>query len=98
MEAPTTLDPNQRLAPEAFAERAQAVKPGSMGRALPGFTVTLVDPATGEPGEERRRHHSEHRPAAPLGPPAVYGQDRLFVYVRLAPGAARRISRCLIKS
>jgi acetyl-CoA synthetase len=31
---------------------SQTVKPGSMGRALPGFTVALVDPATGEPGEE----------------------------------------------
>ncbi|MET0237271.1 MAG: AMP-binding protein [Kibdelosporangium sp.] len=31
---------------------SQAVKPGSMGRALPGFTVALVDPVTGEPGDE----------------------------------------------
>jgi acetyl-CoA synthetase len=30
----------------------QPVKPGSMGRALPGFTVVLVDPVTGEPGQE----------------------------------------------
>jgi acetyl-CoA synthetase len=30
----------------------QPVKPGSMGRAIPGFTVALVDPVTGEPGEE----------------------------------------------
>ncbi|MFC0106527.1 AMP-binding protein [Kibdelosporangium aridum] len=30
----------------------QSVKPGSMGRALPGFTVALIDPVTGEPGEE----------------------------------------------
>jgi acetyl-CoA synthetase len=30
----------------------QEVKPGSMGRAVPGFTVALVDPATGEPGSE----------------------------------------------
>ncbi|TCO46467.1 AMP-binding protein [Actinocrispum wychmicini] len=30
----------------------QPVKPGSMGRALPGFTVALVDPVTGEPGDE----------------------------------------------
>jgi acetyl-CoA synthetase len=28
------------------------VKPGSMGRPLPGYVVTLVDPATGEPGED----------------------------------------------
>jgi acetyl-CoA synthetase len=31
---------------------SQTVKPGSMGRALPGFTVALVDPVTGEPAEE----------------------------------------------
>jgi acetyl-CoA synthetase len=31
---------------------SQTVKPGSMGRALPGFTVALIDPVTGEPGEE----------------------------------------------
>ncbi|OLR94525.1 AMP-binding protein [Actinokineospora bangkokensis] len=30
----------------------QPVKPGSMGRPLPGFTIALVDPATGEPGDE----------------------------------------------
>jgi acetyl-CoA synthetase len=30
----------------------QLVKPGSMGRALPGFTIALVDPATGEPSDE----------------------------------------------
>ncbi|WP_026452933.1 AMP-binding protein [Saccharomonospora iraqiensis] len=30
----------------------QKVKPGSMGRPLPGFTVALVDPATGTPGDE----------------------------------------------
>ncbi|GLW94098.1 AMP-binding protein [Actinokineospora globicatena] len=30
----------------------QPVKPGSMGRPLPGFTIDLVDPATGEPGDE----------------------------------------------
>ncbi len=30
----------------------QPVKPGSMGRELPGFTVALVDPATGEVGDE----------------------------------------------
>ncbi len=30
----------------------QQVKPGSMGRPLPGFTVALLDPATGEPGDE----------------------------------------------
>jgi acetyl-CoA synthetase len=28
----------------------QAIKPGSMGRPMPGYTVTLVDPATGEAG------------------------------------------------
>lgn len=30
----------------------QYVKSGSMGRALPGFTIALVDAATGEPGDE----------------------------------------------
>ncbi|MFC9971649.1 AMP-binding protein [Spirillospora sp. NPDC127200] len=30
----------------------QPVKPGSMGRPVPGYEVVLVDPLTGEPGEE----------------------------------------------
>ncbi|MGQ0837769.1 AMP-binding protein [Actinokineospora sp.] len=30
----------------------QPVKPGSMGRALPGFTIALVDPASGEVRDE----------------------------------------------
>ncbi|HEX4700834.1 MAG TPA: AMP-binding protein [Pseudonocardiaceae bacterium] len=30
----------------------QPVKPGSMGRPMPGYTVVLVDPATGEVGTE----------------------------------------------
>lgn len=30
----------------------QAVKPGSMGRAVPGFNVVLLDPVSGEPGSE----------------------------------------------
>ncbi|PPK61220.1 AMP-binding protein [Actinokineospora auranticolor] len=30
----------------------QPVRPGSMGRPLPGFTVVLVDPVTGEPADE----------------------------------------------
>jgi len=30
----------------------QAIKPGSMGRPLPGYRVTLIDPASGEPGDE----------------------------------------------
>ncbi|MFB9306990.1 AMP-binding protein [Kibdelosporangium philippinense] len=30
----------------------QPVKPGSMGRALPGFTVALIDPVSGSPGGE----------------------------------------------
>jgi len=30
----------------------QRVKPGSMGRPLPGYEIVLVDPATGEPGED----------------------------------------------
>lgn len=30
----------------------QPIKPGSMGRPLPGYRVTLVDPATGRPAEE----------------------------------------------
>jgi acetyl-CoA synthetase len=30
----------------------QPLKPGSMGRPLPGYPVTLVDPVTGEPGRK----------------------------------------------
>src|SRR3954452_17333863 len=30
----------------------QPLKPGSMGRPLPGYEIALVDPATGEPGDE----------------------------------------------
>jgi acetyl-CoA synthetase len=30
----------------------QTVKPGSMGRALPGFTIALIDPVTGESADE----------------------------------------------
>ncbi|MCW3813910.1 AMP-binding protein [Micromonospora sp. DR5-3] len=30
----------------------QPVRPGSMGRPLPGYVVTLVDPVTGEPGDD----------------------------------------------
>ncbi|UED87447.1 AMP-binding protein [Streptomyces profundus] len=30
----------------------QLVKPGSMGRPAPGYRVALIDPATGEPGDE----------------------------------------------
>src|SRR5207248_6756016 len=30
----------------------QPVKPGSMGRALPGFEVVLVDPVSGQPADE----------------------------------------------
>jgi acetyl-CoA synthetase len=30
----------------------QPMKPGSMGRALPGYPVTLIDPVTGEQGSE----------------------------------------------
>jgi acetyl-CoA synthetase len=30
----------------------QRVKPGSMGRPVPGFPIVLIDPVTGEPAEE----------------------------------------------
>ena len=30
----------------------QPLRPGSMGRPLPGYTVALVDPLTGDPGQE----------------------------------------------
>ena len=30
----------------------QPLKPGSMGRPLPGYTIALIDPATGEEGDE----------------------------------------------
>ncbi len=32
----------------------QPVKPGSMGRPLPGYTIALVDPVTGEPARRGR--------------------------------------------
>lgn len=32
----------------------QPVKPGSMGRPVPGYQVVLVDPLTGEPADEGR--------------------------------------------
>ncbi|MEU3275004.1 AMP-binding protein [Saccharomonospora sp. NPDC006951] len=42
----------------------QPVKPGSMGRAVPGFTVALVDPASGErAGEGEICLDLAHRPA-----------------------------------
>jgi len=49
------------------------LKPGSMGRPLPGYTVALIDPATGEPGDEGEicldlRHR-------PLGLMAGYRDD-----------------------
>ena len=30
----------------------QTVKPGSMGRPVPGYTIALLDPITGDPGDE----------------------------------------------
>ncbi len=30
----------------------QPIKPGSMGRPMPGYTVALIDPVTGEPADE----------------------------------------------
>jgi acetyl-CoA synthetase len=30
----------------------QPIKPGSMGRPMPGYTVELIDPVTGEPAQE----------------------------------------------
>ncbi len=39
----------------------QAVKPGSMGRPIPGYPIVLVDPATGRAG---RRGRDLHRPVA----------------------------------
>src|SRR5689334_19057818 len=30
----------------------QPIKPGSMGRPMPGYTVTLIDPVTGNPADE----------------------------------------------
>src|SRR5205823_9833936 len=30
----------------------QPVKPGSMGRQVPGYTVALIDPVTDQPGDE----------------------------------------------
>ncbi|MGC1215792.1 MAG: AMP-binding protein [Micromonospora sp.] len=43
----------------------QPVKPGSMGRPLPGYVVTLVDPMTGEQGDDGEVCLDlAHRPAA----------------------------------
>ena len=46
MEAPTTLDPNQRLAPEAFAERAQAIE-SEVGRVIVGQRDLVRQTLTG---------------------------------------------------
>ena len=46
MEAPTTLDPNQRLAPEAFAERAQAIE-REVGRVIVGQRELVRQTLTG---------------------------------------------------
>jgi MoxR-like ATPase len=46
MEAPTTLDPTQRLAPEAFAERAQAIE-REVGRVIVGQRELVRQTLTG---------------------------------------------------
>jgi MoxR-like ATPase len=46
MEAPTTLDPNQRLAPEAFAERAGAIE-REVGRVIVGQQDLVRQTLTG---------------------------------------------------
>ncbi len=46
MEAPTTLDPNQRLAPEAFAERAGAIE-REVGRVIVGQRDLVRQTLTG---------------------------------------------------
>jgi MoxR-like ATPase len=46
MEAPTTLDPTQRLAPEAFAERAQAIE-REVGRVIVGQRDLVRQTLTG---------------------------------------------------
>ena len=43
---------------------AQPVKPGSMGRPLPGYVIELIDPASGDPRRDRR---DLHRPLAAAG-------------------------------
>jgi acetyl-CoA synthetase len=49
----------------------QRVKLGSMGRALPGYAVSLLDPMTGEEGDDGEIVLSADRP--PLGLMAGYG-------------------------
>jgi len=40
----------------------QLVKSGSMGRPTPGYTVTLIDPASGVPGNEVRSASTQRAP------------------------------------
>ena len=51
----------------------QPIKPGSMGRPLPGYRVTLVDPASGEPADEGEI--SVSLAAAPVGVMTGYAGD-----------------------
>ncbi|MFE9689434.1 AMP-binding protein [Micromonospora sp. NPDC005806] len=52
------------------------VKPGSMGRPLPGYVVSLVDPVTGEPGDDGEVCLDlAHRPAALMV--GYHGDDEL---------------------
>ena len=52
----------------------QQLKPGSMGRPMPGFKVTLLDPVTGEPGATRARSASTCR-SGPVGLMTGYHGD-----------------------
>ncbi|RZU75675.1 acetyl-CoA synthetase [Micromonospora kangleipakensis] len=52
------------------------VKPGSMGRPLPGYVVTLLDPVTGEPGDDGEVCLDlAHRPTALMV--GYHGDDEL---------------------
>ena len=64
----------------------QPVKPGSMGRPMPGYTVALLDPVTGEPGATRARSASTSR-TGPVGLMTGYHGDA----ERTAEAMARRL-------
>ena len=53
--------------------RHEPVKPGSMGRPLPGVPVVLVDPVTGDAGRRRRRGRDLPRPVSARPLPLMTG-------------------------
>ena len=59
-----TATARPRRPPQIGNSPGQPVKPGSMGRPLPGYDVALVDPVTGERGRRGRDLPAICRPAA----------------------------------